>query len=168
MKRGSGFRFYNGLESETLPESFLQAIEEALKEAATSGVIMGYPVIDAGVTLIRAEYKEGVSTEPDFRVAASMAFREGCQKAGPVLMEPMMTVEVIVPDEFVGDVISDLNARLGKIENIASRKAVKIVIGLVPLSEMFGYSTALRSASQGRGTFTMQFSHFDLVERKKA
>jgi len=167
LKRGSGVRFYHGLDGDVLPENFVRAVEQAVHEAAASGVILGYPVTDVGATLFEAQFKEDVSTESDFRVAASQAFREGLQKAGPVLLEPMMKVEIICPDEFIGEVIGDLNTRLGKIENIAARKTVKIISGLVPLAQMFGYSTALRSATQGRGTYTMQFSHYDLVERKK-
>jgi len=167
LKRGSGVRFYNGLDGDVLPENFVRAVEQAVHEAAASGVILGYPVVDVGATLFEAQFKEDLSTESDFRVAASQAFREGLQKAAPVLLEPMMKVEIICPDEFIGEVIGDLNTRLGKIENIAVRKTVKIITGLVPLSQMFGYSTALRSATQGRGTYSMQFSRYDLVERKK-
>ncbi|MBW2091696.1 MAG: elongation factor G [Deltaproteobacteria bacterium] len=167
LKRGSGVRFYNAVDAEILPEPLAQSVREAVLDSAESGVVMGYPVIDVSVTLFKAEYKEGVSSEPDFRVATGQAFQEACRKADPVLLEPIMTVEAIVPEEFLGDVISDLNARLGKIENIASRGTSRIVTATVPLSELFGYATALRSASQGRGTFTMQFSTFDLVERKK-
>ncbi|MBW1708793.1 MAG: elongation factor G [Deltaproteobacteria bacterium] len=166
LKRGSGFLFQNAVDPEDLPEPFAQAVREAVKDSAGSGVLMGYPTIDASVTLFKAENKEGVSSEPDFRVAAGQAFQAACRKAGPVLLEPIMTVEVIVPEEFLGDVINDLNARLGKVENIAVRKTSRVVTAVVPLSELFGYATALRSASQGRGTFTMQFSNFDLVARK--
>jgi len=167
LKRGSGVRFYNGLDGDVLPENFVRAVEQAVHEAAASGVILGYPVMDVGATLFEAQCKEDMSTESDFRVAASQAFREGLQKAAPVLLEPMMKVEIICPDEFIGEAIGDLNTRLGKVENIAVRKTVRIITGLVPLSQMFGYSTALRSATQGRGTYSMQFSHYDLVERKK-
>ncbi|MEE9515494.1 MAG: elongation factor G [Candidatus Adiutricales bacterium] len=166
LKTGSGFRFYNGLEPDVLPEEFSQAVEAALMDSASSGVLMGYPVMDMAVTLYKAEYREGVSIPPDFRVAASQAFQDACRKAGPVLLEPIMSVEVSVPEDFVGEVISDLNARLGKIENIATRKTFKIITSEAPLSELFGYSTSLRSVSQGRGTFTMQFSHFSAVARK--
>ena len=150
-----------------LPEQFATTVKEAVIEGCGGGVLMGYPVMDIAVTLFEAQYKEDVSTEPDFRVAASQAFREGLRQAGPALLEPMMSVEIIVPDEFTGEVISDLNIRWGKVENIAARKTIKIITAIVPLSAMFGYSTALRSATQGRGTFTMQFSHYGLVERKK-
>jgi len=166
LKRGSGLRFYNGLESEILPDPLLAAVEGAVKDSSASGVIMGYPVVDVAVTLFTAQYKEGISTEGDYRIAAGQAFQDACRQAGPVLLEPMMKVEVIVPDEFLGEVINDLNARQGKIEDIASRKMFKVVSARVPLAELFGYSTSLRSASQGRGTFSMHFSNFDLVDRK--
>ncbi|MDY6851860.1 MAG: elongation factor G [Thermodesulfobacteriota bacterium] len=167
LKRGSGVRFYNGLEQDILPEQFAAIVEEAVIEGCAGGVIMGYPVMDIAVTLFEAQYKEDVSTEPDFRVAANQALRKGLRQAGPALLEPMMSVEIIVPDEFTGEVISDLNTRRGKVENIAARKTIKIIAAIVPLSAMFGYSTALRSATQGRGTFTMQFSHYDLAKRRK-
>jgi elongation factor G len=167
LTRGAGFRFVNRLGPEDLPENFVHAATQALEEGAFSGVLMGYPVLDLEVALTAARHKENVSTEADFRVAANQALRDGLQKAQPALMEPIMAVEITAPDEFTGDVIADLNTRNGKIENIASRKTFKVVDSLVPLSEMFGYSTAMRSATQGRGTFSMQFSHYDLVERKK-
>jgi elongation factor G len=167
LKRGEGFRYVNRLSEEDLPPLFTSAIEKAVQEGSQSGAILGYPVLDVLVVLEAATQREGVSTEPDFRVAASQAFREGLQSGGPIILEPMMAVEVIVPDEFTGEVIGDLGSRQGKVENITGRKMVKVVSGLVPLSEMFGYSTALRSATQGRGTFTMQFSHYDVVDRKK-
>ncbi|MBW2621960.1 MAG: elongation factor G [Deltaproteobacteria bacterium] len=166
LKTGSGFRFYNGLEPDALSEEFSRAVEEALINSSSSGVLMGYPVMDMAVTLYKAEYKDGVSTSPDFRVAASQAFQDACRKAGPVLLEPIMSVEVSVPEEFVGEVISGLNTRLGKIGNVATRKMFKIIAAEVPLSELFGYATSLRSVSQGRGTFTMQFSHYSRVARK--
>lgn len=167
LPRKAGRKIINNIDPESLPENFFQAITEAVKEGLSSGVVMGYPVLDIEVTIISAQQKEGVSMEPDFRVAASQALREGLLGADPVLLEPMMAVEVIVPDEFTGEVIGDLNSRQGKVDNIAARKAFKIVSATVPLSEMFGYSTSVRSATQGRGTFSMQFSHYDFVERRK-
>ena len=167
LKRGQGFRFVNGLPPETLPENLSRAAAEAVREGLHSGVVMGYPVLDVEAHLAQAEFREGVSTEPDFRVAASQALREALQAGNPVLLEPVMSVEIIVPDEFTGEVIGDLNSRQGKIDNISARKTVKIIDAIMPLSEMFGYSTAIRSATQGRGTFSMQFSHYDHVERKK-
>jgi len=166
LKRQSNFRYYDGLDADQAPEAFRQAVAAAVQDAAGSGPIMGYPVIDAAVTLVSLEFRDGVSTEPDFRVAAGQAFQEACRQADPVLLEPLFQVEAIVPEEFLGDVISDLNTRGGKIDNIAARKTLRVVTAIVPLSKLFGYATALRSASQGRGTFSMQFSHFDQVERK--
>ena len=166
LKRRSNFRYYDGLDTDLVPEPCRKAVAEAVQDAAASGPIMGYPVIDAAVTLISAEYREGVSSEPDFRVAAGQAFQEACRQAEPVLLEPLFQVEATVPEEFLGEVITDLNTRGGKIDNIAARRALRVVTAVVPLSKLFGYATALRSASQGRGTFSMQFSHFDQVERK--
>ena len=167
LERGQGFQIESKLDPETFPPHFIKIIETALREGSASGVLMGYPVLDVKAVIVAARQKEGVSTEPDFRVAANQALRDGLQKGDPVLLEPMMSVEVIVPDEFIGEVIGDLNFRQGKVENISSRKTFKIVDTIVPLSQMFGYSTAIRSATQGRGTFSMQFSHYDQVERRK-
>lgn len=161
LPRGEGFKIVSNLDPETVPEQFIKAVTESIKENSVSGILMGYPVLDVEVVVNRIQIKEGVSTETDFRVAAAQALREGLKAGGPILLEPMMEVEVTVPDEFTGDVIADLNIRHGKVENIASRKTFKIITSIVPLSEMFGYSTALRSATQGRGTFSMQFSHYD-------
>ncbi|MFH1134486.1 MAG: elongation factor G [Pseudomonadota bacterium] len=166
LRRGSGFVFKDALPEGALPEVFRKAATEAITEGSKSGVIFGYPVLDVEATLVDAQAREGASNENDFRVAASQALREGLQAGAPALLEPIMNVEVTVPDEFVGEVIGDLNSRQGKVENIQPRKAIKIIDALVPLSAMFGYSTAMRSATQGRGAFSMQFSHYDLVERK--
>jgi elongation factor G len=124
---------------------------------------MGYPVVDLKVNLIDGTYIENTSSEMAFKVASSMALKEGCAKANPVLLEPIMRVDVVVPTESMGDIISDLNARSGKIEGMQPKGKVNILTALVPLGKMFGYSTDLRSASQGRATFTMHFSHFDKV-----
>ena len=167
LKRGEGVRFNNLMDPEALPLVFSKAIEEAVLEGTNSGVVMGYPVLDLRIDLVGAELKEGVSNESDFKVAASQALRSGLENGNPVLLEPVMKVEIIVPDEFTGEVIGDINSRHGKIENIATRKTFKIVDALVPLSAMFGYSTAIRSATQGRGTFSMQFSHYDQMAKKK-
>lgn len=145
---------------ETVPATILEAIESAVKESCTSGVLQGYPVVDVKVILTKAQTTESQFSEMAFRVASAMAFRNGCQKAQPVLLEPVMQLEIIVPDEFLGEVIGDLNSRKGKIEKITSRKKIQQVRAMAPLSMMFGYSTALRSASQGRATFTMHFSHY--------
>ena len=122
---------------------------------------MGYSVIDVETVLVDAKVKEQLSTPLSFKIVASMAFKEVCELAMPVLLEPIMKIEIIAPEEFVGDVIGDLNTRGGRIERITTKGTVKILAAIVALSKMFGYSTALRSASQGRATFTMQFSHYD-------
>jgi len=161
MERGKGGRFVNKCSNPLMTEEFINSTEEGIKEASESGVLMGYPVIDVETILLDARVKESLSTPLSFKIVASMAFKEACELALPVLLEPIMKVEIIVPEEFVGDVISDLNTRGGRMERITTKGTVKILAAIVPLSKMFGYSTALRSASQGRATFTMQFSHYD-------
>jgi elongation factor G len=166
--RGKGNLFRDLVRDGSLPKSLIPAVEEGVVESFESGVIAGYPVVDVEVAVIGGIYKEQTASELAFKVAASTALQEGCRKAQPQLLEPIMSVEIIVPEEFTGEVINDLNIRKGKIEGIHSRRSVKIIHATVALSQMFGYSTALRSASQGRATFTMQFSHFDsLVEKKE-
>ena len=166
--RGKGNLFRELVRDGSLPKSLIPAVEEGVMESLESGVIAGYPVVDVEVAVIGGIYKEQTASELAFKVAASTALQEGCRKAQPQLLEPIMSVEIIVPEEFTGEVINDLNIRKGKIEGIHSRRSVKIIHATVALSQMFGYSTALRSASQGRATFTMQFSHFDsLVEKKE-
>jgi len=161
--RGEGNMFLNLIPRDSLAQPPIQAIESAINESFTSGVLAGYPVIDIKVILESAQTTESQFSEMAFRVATSMAFRQGCLKASPVLLEPIMKLEIIAPDEFLGEIIGDINARKGKIEQIFPRKKVQLVQATAPLSQLFGYSTALRSASQGRATFTMQFSHYSKV-----
>jgi elongation factor G len=161
LERGAGNRFVNKCTNPLMVDGFIEAVEQGVKEAAESGVLMGYPVIDVETVLVDAVVKEQFSSPLSFKIAASMAFREAIQAGEPVLLEPIMKVEIIAPEEFVGDVINDLNSRGGRIEQITSKGTAKILATIVPLSKMFGYSTALRSSSQGRATFTMQFSHYD-------
>jgi elongation factor G len=161
IKRGKGVEFSVSIDGGKIPPQFWPSIEDGVREATLSGVIMGYPVVDVKATLIDGTYIEGTSSEMAFKVASSMAFKEGCMKADPILLEPIMRVDVVVPMEFTGDIISDLNARSGKIESIQAKGKVNMVTALVPLKKMFGYSTDLRSLSQGRATFTMRFSHYD-------
>ena len=163
LPRGSGNRTVDRCENPNLTEEFLNAVKEGLEEAASTGVLMGYPVIDVETAVVDVKIHELHSDALAFRVAASMAFRSACESADPILLEPIMKAEILVPEEFMGDVIGDLNARQGKIEQIANKGPVQVLTASVPLSKMFGYSTALRSVSQGRGTFTMQFSHYDKV-----
>jgi elongation factor G len=165
--RGSGIEFSKGEADGSIPEDFIPGIEAGVKESAGTGVVAGYPVVDLQVDLLGGTYREGNSSPLAFQVAAAMAFREGCQKAHPVLLEPIMRTEVVVPEEFLGEVIGDLGARKGRIEQVQSKGKISIVETFVPLREMFGYSTDLRSLTQGRGTFTMQFHRFDSVPEKK-
>ena len=122
---------------------------------------MGYPVVDVETVVLRGSYHESFSTDLAFRVAASMAFKQAFEQATPLLLEPYMAVEVLVPDESLGEVLGDINLRRGRVESISARKAIQVVSGVVPLSRMFGYATTLRSATQGRATFSMHFSHYD-------
>jgi elongation factor G len=161
LERGTGNRFVNRCTNPLMLDGFIDSVEHGVKEAAESGVLMGYPVIDVETVLLDAVVKEQFSSPLSFKIAASMAFREAIQAGEPVLLEPIMKVEIIAPEEFVGDVINDLNSRGGRIEQVTSKGTAKILETIVPLSKMFGYSTALRSSSQGRATFTMQFSHYD-------
>jgi elongation factor G len=161
--RGKGNMFLHLIPEDIVPQPPIEAIKSSIDESFTSGVLSGYPATDIKVILESAQTTESQSSEMAFRVAASMAFRNGCLKAKPVLLEPVMKLEIIVPDEFLGEVIGDINARKGKIEQIFPRKKVQQVQAIAPLSQLFGYSTVLRSASQGRATFTVQFSHYSNV-----
>lgn len=160
-ERGEGMEFVSAVPAGTLPPELIVAIEESVRTAAEGGVISGYPLVDLQVVLQKALFREGESTEQAYRIAAGQAFREGCERAEPILLEPIMEVEVMVPEEYLGIVIEDLSARKGKIEDIQIRPPVWLVRVQVPLSALFGYSTQLRSVTQGRGTFSMHFSHYD-------
>jgi elongation factor G len=162
-RRGEGIQFSSTIPPDVLPDAYIMAIEEGIKEATLSGVHSGYPVVDLKVTLMDAPFVENSSSELGYKIAASMTFKKGCQMASPILLEPIMRVDVVVPEEYTGEIIGDLNARGGKVEEITAKGKIRIITSLVPLKEMFGYSTALRSATQGRGTFTMQFSHYDTI-----
>jgi elongation factor G len=161
LPRGTDNRIVDRCQNPSLTEEFMTAIKEGLEEATSTGVLMGYPVIDVEAGVLDVRIHELHSDAMAFRVAASMAFRNACLQADPILLEPIMKAEILIPEEFLGEVIGDLNARGGKIEQITSKGPVQVLTASVPLSRMFGYSTALRSVSQGRGTFTMQFSHYD-------
>jgi len=161
LTRGAGNAFRAEIPPDRIPEMFVPFIEKGVKEALEYGDLMGYPVADVEVTLTGGAFRESHGTELAYKVAAAMACREAFKKAEPFLLAPIMDVEVFVPDAFMGEVIGDLNSRGGKIESISSKADSQIIAAIVPLSKMFGYSTALRSSSQGRGNFTMKFSHFD-------
>ncbi len=161
LPRGSGTRFLSGISEDELPQVYIDAVEKGAMESLESGALMGYPVVDVEITFAGVNHKDSLSTELAYTVSASMACREALAKAAPFLLEPIMEVEVFVPEAFMGEVIGDLNARSGKIGSIDHKMGSQVIKAIVPLARMFGYSTSLRSATQGRGTFSMQFSHFD-------
>ncbi len=160
---GSGFVFDNKIVGGVIPKEYIPAVEAGIKEALQNGILAGYPMIDVKVTLTFGSYHEVDSSEAAFKVAGSMAIKEAAQKANPVLLEPYMKVEVVVPEEYMGDVIGDLNARRGRVEGMEARSGAQVIRAQVPLAEMFGYATDLRSRTQGRGTYTMQFDHYEEV-----
>jgi elongation factor G len=161
LEKGKGFEFIDATRGGTIPREFIGPIEKGVKEAMESGVLAGYPLVDLKVSLVDGSYHEVDSSEMAFKVAGSMALKEGAAKAGPVLLEPMMKVEVVAPDEFTGDVIGNLSARRGSIDGMGPRgDGMQAIDAHVPLAEMFGYATNLRSMTQGRGTFTMEFDHY--------
>ncbi|MBW1980884.1 MAG: elongation factor G [Deltaproteobacteria bacterium] len=166
-ERGRGNLFRDLVRDGSIPVEFIGAVEQGVMESMESGVLAGYPMVDVEAAVIGGTYKEQLASELAFKVAASIAFQEGCRRAQPQLLEPIMAVEILCPEEFTGEVINDLNIRKGKIEGVLSKPSVKIVRATVALSKMFGYSTALRSATQGRASFTMQFSHYDNILEKK-
>jgi elongation factor G len=142
-------------------------LQQAAEEGLAAGVLRGYPVVDTGAVITGGQMQAGLSTELGFRLACSLALKKALEQGGPILLEPIMKVEVIVGEEFMGEVIGDLNARGGSVESVEPKGGGNVVRALVPLKAMFGYSTALRSATQGRAIFTMQFSHYDCLEDKK-
>jgi elongation factor G len=166
-KRGEGIEFISKIKEGVIPEEFIPSIKEGVTEAMTAGVIAGYPVVDIKVVLTEGSFRESDSLPLAYKIAASMALRDGCLKAHPVLLEPIMAIEVVIPESFLGAAIGDLNSRRGKVERVSSRGRMKVISGVVPLKETFGYSTDLRSLSQGRGIFSMQFSHYDKAREKK-
>ncbi len=160
---GSGFIFENKIVGGVIPREYIKPAADGMKEAMLNGVIAGYPLIDVKVRLIDGSFHDVDSSEIAFKVAGSMAFKNGAKKAGPVLMEPIMDVEVVVPEEYLGEVMGDLNSRRGKIRGIFPRKDAQVVSASAPLSEMFGYATTLRSLTQGRAIFTLQFSKYEIA-----
>jgi elongation factor G len=168
LEPGSGVEFVDAIVGGTIPREFISAVEQGVREAAANGPLGGYEVVDFRATLHDGSYHDVDSSEVAFKVAGSMAFREAAKKASPVLMEPMMKVEVVIPDEYLGDVMGSLNSRRGHIDGMDMIGNAQAVRASVPLSEMFGYATSLRSQTQGRGNFTMQFSHFAAVPKSVA
>jgi elongation factor G len=160
---GEGFDFVNKIKGGAIPSEFIPAVEKGCAEALVNGVRAGYPMVDVRVTLVDGKYHDTDSSEIAFKVAGSLAFKEAAKRAKPVLLEPIFKVEVVTPEEFMGDVIGDLNRRRGRVEGMEPRGNAQVVNAHVPLSEMFGYATDLRSATQGRATYTMQFEKYDEV-----
>ena len=165
MEAGKGFEFANEVVGGVIPKEFINPIQAGVEAAMEDGVVAGYPMVDIKVTVYDGSYHDVDSSEMAFKVAGSMAFKEGAKKANAVLLEPYMSVEVDVPEEYMGDVIGGLNSRRGRIEGMESENGESRIKGFVPLSEMFGYATGLRSATQGRGTFTMTFDHYEEVPK---
>jgi elongation factor G len=160
---GSGFEFHNRIVGGVIPKEYIPAVEAGIKEAMQTGVLAGYPVVDIKVSLVDGSYHEVDSSEMAFKIAASIGFKEAMRKADPVLLEPIMRVEILTPEEFLGDVMGDLNARRGRIEGMEARGKAQLVKGLVPLVSMFGYATDLRSSTQGRASYTMRFERYEEV-----
>jgi elongation factor G len=166
--RGKGYEFIDAIVGGVIPKEFIPAVDQGIREAMQNGIVAGYPVVDVKVTLFDGSYHEVDSSDLAFKIAASIAFKEAAKQAEPVLLEPIMEVEVVTPDEYLGDVIGDLNSRRGRIEGINMRKDGQVVKALVPLAEMFGYATRLRSITQGRAIYTMQFHHYEEVPQQIA
>lgn len=163
LGRGKGFEFVDAIKGGVVPREYIPAVEKGVVEAAERGVLAGYPIVDVKVTLLDGSYHEVDSSELAFKIAASIAFQEAAKRADPVILEPIMLVEVVVPEEFAGAVFGDLNSRRGRIQGMDARGGAQVIRAHVPLAEMFGYATELRSMSQGRATYTMQFSHYEPV-----
>lgn len=163
LEPGSGYQFENKIVGGAIPKEYIPCIDAGIQEAAKSGIVGGYEVLDFKVTLVDGSYHEVDSSEMAFKVAGSMAFKDAMQKAGAVLLEPIMKVQVIIPDDYLGDVIGNINSRRGRIEGTELRKGATAVNAMVPLSEMFGYATDLRSRTQGRGNYSMEFDHYEQV-----
>ncbi|HET6271906.1 MAG TPA: elongation factor G [Bacteroidota bacterium] len=165
---GKGFEFENAIVGGVIPKEFIKPVEQGIVEAMKNGVLAGYPVEDVKIKLFDGSYHDVDSSEMAFKIAGSMAFKEAARKAHPVLLEPVMEVEVVTPEEYMGDVIGDLNSRRGKIEGMTPRKDAQVIRAAVPLSEMFGYSTTLRSMTQGRAIYSMELSHYDETPKSVA
>jgi elongation factor G len=160
---GGGFQFVDGTKGAPIPKEYVPAVEKGIREAFEGGVLAGYPLVDVKATLTDGSYHDVDSSEIAFKIAGSMAAKEGAAKAKPIILEPIMAVEVVVPEEFMGEVMGDLSSRRGRIQGMDSRAGAQVINAHVPLAQMFGYSTDLRSKTQGRATYTMQFAHYEPV-----
>ncbi|MGP2527798.1 elongation factor G [Acidaminococcus sp. LBK-2] len=168
LQPGEGFKFENKIVGGAIPKEYIAPVEAGVKEAMENGVIAGYPMVDIAVTVFDGSYHEVDSSEMAFKIAGSMGFKNGALKANPVLLEPYMKVEVTIPEEYMGDVIGDLNSRRGRIEGMEARSGAQVITAYVPLSEMFGYATDLRSKTQGRGNYSMEVDHYEEVPKNIA
>jgi elongation factor G len=157
---GGGYEFESRIQGGSIPREYIPSVDDGIQEAMSTGVLAGYPVVDIKVALIDGSYHEVDSSDMAFKIAGSLAFKNAAQKAKPVLLEPMMAVEVVTPAEFMGDVMGDLNSRRGHIDGMEPRGNAQVITATVPLSTMFGYATDVRSTTQGRATYTMQFKHY--------
>jgi elongation factor G len=162
---GTGYTFVNKIVGGAIPKEYIPAVDAGIQDAMQNGILGGYQVLDIKATLVDGSYHEVDSSEMAFKIAGSMGFKEGCRKADPVLLEPVMRVDVNVPETYMGDVMGDLNSRRGRIEGMENRNGAQVISSFVPLANMFGYATELRSRTQGRGLFTMQFDHYEEVPR---
>ena len=165
---GVGYEFVDAIKGGVVPREYIPAVDKGIQEAMENGVLAGFPVVDLKVSLVDGSYHDVDSSEMAFKIAGSMGFKDGCSKAAPVLLEPIMSVEVVVPEEHMGDVIGDLNSRRGRILGMESRAGAQVISSMVPLATMFGYATDLRSATQGRATYTMTFDHYEQVPKSVA
>ncbi|MDD4691576.1 MAG: elongation factor G [Eubacterium aggregans] len=168
LEAGSGFVFENKTVGGSIPKEYINPIQQGIAEAMQNGVLAGYPVLDVKASVYDGSYHDVDSSEMAFKVAGSMAFKNGMRKADPVIMEPVFKLEVVIPEEYMGDVMGDINSRRGRVEGMEMRAGAQVINGMVPLSEMFGYATSLRSKTQGRGVYTMQFSHYEAVPKSVA
>ncbi|MGH7917837.1 MAG: elongation factor G, partial [Candidatus Binataceae bacterium] len=166
LPKGSGFEFVDETKGGSIPRNFIPSVEDGVKEAMESGVLAGYPMVDLKAVLLDGKYHEVDSSELAFKIAGSMAFKAACERAHAVLLEPVMEVEVVTPQEFMGEVIGDLNARRGKIQEMENRAGAQVISARVPLATMFGYATRLRSITQGRANYTMQFGVYEQVPQQ--
>lgn len=168
LERGQGYVFENKIVGGVVPKEYVPAVDEGIQEAMQNGVVAGYPLIDMKATLVDGSYHDVDSSEMAFKIAGSMALKSGAAKADPYLLEPIMKVEVIVPEEYMGDIMGDINSRRGRIEGMETRAGAQVIRGYVPLAEMFGYATNLRSRTQGRGVYTMEFYSYEEVPKSVA
>jgi len=168
MERGKGFEFVDEIKGGVIPKEYIAPIGKGAKEALEKGILAGYPVVDVRATVYDGSYHEVDSSEAAFKIAGSLAVQAAAKKANLVLLEPMMKVEVLTPEQFMGEVIGDLNSKRGQIQEMRDRSGIKVIDATVPLAEMFGYATSLRSMSQGRASYNMEFANYSEVPRNVA